>query len=102
MRDSFYPEIRVGWLLVRFSSPRVASTAPQEFQKGFSANALKIVHAACDKREYGIRLTSPETRKKSCSVLPVSQQATAYSVRRECFSSGQKANAGEKTGVYLE
>ena len=48
-------EIRVGWLLVRKPSPVAASTTPPEFQKVLSANALKIVHAFCDQREYGLR-----------------------------------------------
>ena len=76
-----------------------ASTRPS--LRKLSANVLKIAHAIYDRVRTTCRVPVPETRKKSCSVLPVSQQATAYSVGHGCSSSDQRVNAGEKTGVYL-
>ena len=76
-----------------------ASTHPGSTR--LSANALKIVHAFRDHVHTALAFPLPETRKKSCSVLPVSQQATAYSVGCGCVQSGQSSNAGKKTGVYL-
>lgn len=60
-------EIRVGRLLVRLSSPVTASDAPLRFQKVLPANALKIVHAFCDQREYGLRY---EILRADTSELP--------------------------------
>ena len=47
-------------------------------------------------------LPIPKVRNQSCSVLPVSQQATAYSLGMGVFNLGSRTNAGEKTGVCLD